>query len=394
MLLNPEKARECFFNEVNNCYWNPKLSISTLPNGDRTVVTNEDIHENEPLVVLNSNSFFDIEKCFTYSTEDLSSLPKRLIIPAYLYQFYTQHTNKYPVGYDHYFNSLPTYQWYLKNHELLKVYAKMSNKQKEILKEHLFLINDFGEIQEWAKKIPNHKFNYEEAIRSVLAVATRSWSSAGLVPWIDFFNHSSEGSYLKNNGTTITASHFYRKNDEVNTSYGPKDSLQLLTIYGYKAQEKTIGICRPKISPYSIALDENLEKYEDFSQDSPFLFDLSLDKFSYFLSHMRLSAVSKYDTLFISNLQDECTTFVNGANELKALEIGLICIHSTRESLEKIKTKFASVANIIPKSFVEDFEVKFKILDALEQKLHEHWITILKNKNLEIQKRLSKETSA
>jgi hypothetical protein len=392
MLLNPEKARECFFKEVNNCYWNPKLSITTLPNGDRTVITNDNIYENEPLVVLNPNSFFNTEQCFIYSKEDLSLLPKRLVIPAYLYQFYTKHTEKYPSGYDHYFNALPTYQWYLKNHELLKVYTKMSSKQKESLKENLFLISDFDEIQEWAKKIPNHTFNHEEAIRSILAVATRSWANAGLVPWIDFFNHYSEGSYLKNDGTTITASHFYNKNEEVNTSYGLKDSLQLLTIYGYKTQEKTIGICRPKLSPFSIALNKDLEKYEDFSQDNPFLFGLNLDQFSYFLSHMRLSAVSKYDTLFISNLQDECTSFINGANELKALEIGLVCTHTTRENLEKIKAKFASISNIIPQSFVEDFEVKFKILDNLEEKINEHWNTILKNKNFEIQKSLNKET--
>lgn len=379
MAICPDVERQLFFKEVDNCYWNPKLVVKVLPNGDRTVVTTAFIKDDEPLVILNHGACFGNDKCFEYSQEDLTDLNKSLVIPAYLYQFYTGHTTKFPFGYDHYFNALPTYEWYAKNHELLKVYLTISQKQKDQLKENLFLIRQLDEFIDWVKQIPNHKPNIEEAIRAVLASATRSWSSVGLVPWIDFFNHSYDGSILSNEGTTINATHNYQKGDEVNTSYGLKDSLQLLSIYGYSSDEKTIAITRPPLSPFAIALDTDLRGYQAFSEEHPFLMNESLNNFDYFIAHFRLCALSKYDSLFVKDLATEYKKWINAENELNAVKVALICLRETKKHLEGIQEKLGNVSKDLPRAFRDDFQAKFNILEKLHEKLYKHWFKIIDN---------------
>jgi hypothetical protein len=378
MSFNPEEARRLFFEQVSNCYWNPKLVIKTLPNGDRTVVTNDYITSEEPLVVLNPSSFFDKEKAIENTIYPLDDLSSSLVIPGYLYQFYVGLTDKCPVGYDNYFNALPTYQWYAENHEMIKVYISIDQGMRDELKQNIFLIRQLDEMVEWASKIPDHTVDTEAVIRAVTACASRSWSSVGLVPWIDFFNHAYNGSVLSNQGTTITATHKYEKGDEVNTSYGFKDSLQLLTIYGFVSEEKTVAITRPPISPFSVALDSELEGYKAFSEECPFLLNEELGNFDYVLSHLRLCALSKYDTFFIDDLNSQYRKFINAENEYSAIKIGLICIRETRKHLEEMLEKINKNCKELPPAFQNDFDEKFKILNKLHRLFHEHWYDMLK----------------
>lgn len=378
MSFNPEEARRLFFEQVPNCYWNPKLSIKTLPNGDRTVLTNDFIDSEEPLVVLNPSSFFDKEKAIENARYPLDGLSSSLIIPGYLYQFYTGLAEQCPIGYEHYFNALPTYEWYAKNHEMVKVYISIDQEMRDELKQNIFLVRQLDELIEWAAKIPDHTINIESAIRAVTACASRSWSSVGLVPWIDFFNHAYNGSVLSNQGTTITSTHKYEKGDEVNTSYGFKDSLQLLTIYGFVSDEKTVAITRPPISPFSVALDSELEGYKAFAEDCPFLLNSEINNFNYVLSHLRLCALSKYDVFFVDDLNNQYRDFINAENEYNAIRIGLICIRETRNHLEEMLEKIDKNSKGLPASFAADFECKFKILDKLQRLFEEHWFSLLK----------------
>lgn len=375
--MHPEEARKLFFSEVDNCYWNPKLTINVLPNGDRTVVTSTSLQKEEPLVVLNKDASFSVEKCFQFSKENIAKLPRPLIIPAYLYQFYTKHTTEFPVGYNHYFDALPTYEWYAENHELLKLYLKLSEEQRLGLKENFFLFDQINSIVKWASEIPGHKVNKEEAIRSVLASSTRSWSSVGLVPWIDFFNHDYDGSFLRTEGTTIVASHEYEKNEEVNTSYGLKDSLQLLTVYGYVTRDKTVGIKFPNISEFALASAPELKNYQEFSLSTLFLFGHKLKNFDYFIAHMRLSVFNKWDAINISDLAEEHKTFISGRNELDALKLALHLVKKTRSDLDSIKSKIHSVIKKMPQVLDQDFKGKDEVLDLMEKRIYKYWLDLL-----------------
>lgn len=384
MSISAEEARQQFFKTVEGSYWNPKLSIKSLSNGDRTVVTNKFIRKGEPLVILHPDACFTSYRCIENSKEDLSKINKSLVIPAYLYQFYTGHTLNCPPGYDHYFNALPTYDWYSQNHEFLKLYINLNSEQKEVLKEHFILANQLDDFIEWAKSIPNHEFNWQQAVRSVLAATTRSWSSAGLVPWIDFFNHAYDGSLLEIGANTITASHAYEEHDEVNTSYGFKDSLHLLSVYGYETDIKTVIIKRLPISEFAAASNQEFRKYKDLSEQHPFVFNTDLRTFDRFISHMRLTVLDKYDLLHVTDLTEQYKNWINGDNEMRALKVALKCLDYTHEYLTDVNKAITKALDKVPDAFQKDFKAKFEILDALYKKTNEHWINVLKRKETDI----------
>jgi hypothetical protein len=375
--MHPEEARKLFFKEVDNCYWNPKLSIKVAPNGDRTVVTSAALQKNEPLVVLNKNAFFNAEKCIEHSKEDISSIRKTLIIPAYLYQFYTNHGATALDGYAYYFNALPTYEWYEQNHEVFKIYLKLTGKQRKELHDNFYVFEQIDSFIEWASQIPGHTVDKEQAIRSVLASLTRTWSSVGLVPWIDFCNHSYEGSFLQSEGTTIVASHAYSKDEEVNVTYGVKDSLQLLSVYGYAAKDKTVGIKFPPISSFALAVDSGLQKYADSSVSAPCLLGKQLRNFDFLLSHMRLCVFDKVDALTCSDPEEACQTFLNAQNELKALKLFLHMVQVTQKNLEELKNKTEKALGKIPEVLEEDFKGKDEVFNNITKRIYKHWLDLL-----------------
>jgi len=359
-----EKNRQLFFKHVDNCYWNPKLVITELPSGDRTVIATDPIEADELLVVLNQNSF---------SKENISQLESGLTLPAYLYQFYVDYGVHCPHGYEHYFHSLPTYEWYAENHALLKLYLSLSEVQRKKLATQFFLIGRINVMLEWLDTIPDHEAQPKEAIRAVIACSTRAWSRAGLVPWIDFFNHAYDGSMLSNNGTSIKATHHYAKGAEVNTTYGLKDSLQLLTIYGYETKEKTLLVARPPISTLLVAANPDLEDYHAFSKEHPFLFRDELNGFEHFLSHFRLMVFDKNDLAITNRTVGIDTPFVNGDNEYKAVKSALMAVNETEKYFNKMFETFKEIVPDVPEHFWKEYEVKTKILLALREKIHQHW---------------------
>ena len=374
----PNKARVAFFKKVNDCYWNPKLTIKTLPNGDRTVVALDTIENDEPLVILNTNSYFNGDKAIKYSREDISSLDESLFLPAYLYQFYTKHTLKHPLGYDHYFNALPTYEWYAENHETLKIYTSLNSNQKEKANENFAIIKKINELIDWIKTISNHTVDIEQAIRAVFICSTRTWN-VGLVPWIDFFNHAYNGSALNIDATTITATHVYEKNEEVNTTYGLKDSLELLNTYGFCAEEKTVAIPFLPISSFAIALDSEFESYQLFTKDNEFLINKTLHNIESLIAHFRLCVLSKKDILFIDNIAEDFKTFINIENEYKAIKLLLSCIKVIDEKIKKTKEGLTQVIGVLPSKHEEDMHMKNKILKKTVKYIHVYWIKLLED---------------
>jgi len=379
MISTAEKARRLFFKKVDNCYWNPKLEIVELPNGDRTVIANDPIKEGSVLVVLNKDTAFSNDKAKQLSKYSLEGLDESLVIPAYLYQFYTKQIDNAPFGYEHYFNALPTYGWYAENHLLLKTYLENQDADLKALGSNLFLINKIISLIEWITDIDelNHTFNRDEAIRSVLICATRSWSSIGLVPWIDFFNHSYNGSLLSNEGTTIEATHAYEKGEQVNTSYGPKDSLQLLSIYGFVADEKTVTIYRPNISPLAPAIDDEIKKYQAFAEEYPFLLGTELNNFDSFIAHFRLSALKKYDLFYVNNLEQDYKQIINVENEYQALKLALFCVSETEKHLSGIVEQITSVIKSVPREFQEDFDAKATIINTVRERIRDYWNSLI-----------------
>lgn len=379
MVSAAEKARQLFFKKVDNCYWNPNLEIIELSNGDRTVIAKDSIKQGSVLVVLNKDSAFSNEKARQLSKYPLDGLDESLIIPAYLYQFYTKQVDNVPVGYDHYFNALPTYEWYAENHLLLKTYLNNQDADFKALGSSLFLINRFITLIEWAETYatPEQPVNREQAIRAAIACATRAWSSIGLVPWIDFFNHSYNGSLLSNGGTSIEATHFYEKGEQVNTSYGPKDSLQLLSIYGFVADEKTLTIYRPNISPLAPAIDAEIKKYQAFAEEYPFLLDAELNNFNSFIAHFRLSALKKHDLFFINDLEQEYKRIINVENEYQAIKLAMYCIDKTENHLKQIVEQVTGVLLEIPQEFKDDFNSKFEIINKIRTRFIEYWNSLI-----------------
>jgi hypothetical protein len=234
---------------------------------------------------------------------------------------------------------------------------------------------------EWVKQIPKHKPNIEEAIRSYLITRTRSWSSFGLVPWIDFFNHSDQGSFLNGEGTSIHATHAYEKGDEVNTSYGLKDTFHLLTTYGYVAKETTVPLLCPPVSKFAVAFDPNLNNGVTLSEDYPFLIKKNVNNFNQIISYFRLCAFNKHDLFFVNDIATESKRFINGENEHKAVKIGLFCLEKSKKSLENVKNNFDAISKELPESFVKEFEGKMEILKELSLKFHTHWLNLLDKTN-------------
>jgi len=378
MVCSAEKARQLFFKKVSNCYWNPKLEVIETETGDRTVIASESLREDDVLVVLNKDTTFGNDKAKQLTKASFDSIEESLYIPAYLYQYYTKYVDNAPSGYEHYFDHLPTYDWYAENHLLLKTFLDNSGKDLKKLGSNLFLISRILEMLEWIETIPDHQPQPEQAIRSILITSTRSWSSVGLVPWIDFFNHSYEGSILSNEGTTIKATHDYKKGAEVNTSYGLKDSLQLLSIYGFVSDEKTLTIYRPNVSPFAIAIDSDLKRYQSFSEEFPFLISKELNNFNSFIAHFRLTVLKKYDTLFVEELNESYKQVINGENELQSVKLAFACVKETEKHLNKIIAQIKSVIEVLPKEFHDDFEAKFEIIKALNERLEEHWNDLIK----------------
>jgi hypothetical protein len=374
----PNKARVAFFKKVDNCYWNPKLTIKTLPDGDRTVIALDAIENDEPLVILNTDSYFGYSKAIKYSVEDISTLDEYLLLPAYLYQFYTKHTLNYPQGYDYYFNALPTYEWYAKNHEVLKIYTSLDPSQKEKAGENLILIKKINLLLTWIETIPNHILNIEQAIRSVFVCSTRTWS-VGLVPWIDFFNHAYNGSPLNKEATTITATHTYEKNEEVNTTYGLKDSLELLNIYGFCAKEKTISIPFFPISSFCTALDSDFENYQQFTESNEFLLNKTLHNIEHLIAHFRLCVLNKKDVLFVNDIGKDFKTLINMENEHKAIKLLLLCIKTLHEKIKKIKENYTEITGVLPDKYEEDINMKQEILKKLTEKICVYWMKFLKD---------------
>jgi hypothetical protein len=374
----PNKARVAFFKKVNDCYWNPKLTIKTLPNGDRTVIALDTIENDEPLVILGANLCFDGDKAIKYSVEDISSLDESLFLPAYLYQFYTNHTLKYPLGYDHYFNALPTYEWYAENHETLKIYISLNSNQKEKANENFAIIKKINLLIEWINTISNHAPNIEQAIRAVFICSTRTWN-VGLVPWIDFFNHAYNGSALNIDATTITATHVYEKNEEVNTTYGLKDSLELLNTYGFCAEEKTVAIPFLPISSFVIALDSEFEKYQLFTENNEFLINRTLHNIESLIAHFRLCVLDKKDILFVDNIAEDFKTFINVENEHRAIKLLLSCIKVIDEKIKKTKEGLTQVIGVLPSKHEEDMHMKNKILKKTVKYIHVYWIKLLED---------------
>jgi hypothetical protein len=372
----PNKARVAFFKKVNDCYWNPKLTIKTLPNGDRTVVALDNIKNNEPLVILNINSCFGNDKAIKYSAENLSTLDEYLFLPAYLYQFYTKHTLKRPSGYEHYFNALPTYEWYAENHEVLKIYTSLNPSQKKEASENLAIIKKINLLVNWIETIPNHTINIEQAIRSVFICSTRTWN-VGLVPWIDFFNHSYNGSALNNEATTITATHNYEQDEEVNTTYGLKDSLELLNTYGFCAKEKTIAIPFLSISSFCTALDPSLKEYRQFTEGNEFLVNKTLHNIDHLIAHFRLCVLDKKDVLFIDDIAKDFKVFINMNNEHRAIKLLLLCIKALHEKTKKTKENLIQITGVLPDKHEEDINIKQEILKKLKEKIYVYWIKLL-----------------
>ena len=377
VLVNtPEKARELFFKEVDDCYWNPKLKIKVLENEDRTVVTSKPIQNKESLVILNTNSYFGHEKTEQYSKEDLSKLSEKLRIAAYLYQFYTGHTKSYPKGYNHYFNALPTYEWYAKNHLLLAMYLELEEEQKKEIKKQFFILEQMDELTKWVEQIPGHAVNIEQIRRCILICVTRTWS-VGLVPWIDFFNHAYNGSGLANDATTINATHEYQAGQEVNTTYGDKDSLQLLNTYGFSSKEKTLAIPKPPVSSFAIALDPELQVYQQLSNHNPFMVYESVHNTDYLLGYLRLCTLSKIDILNIQDIHEEHKKIINPSNEHKTVKLALLCIEEITNQIQTIKKRMLKVIDPIPSSWEEDLNVKFEILKNLKKKVYVHWLKMI-----------------
>ena len=374
----PNKARVAFFKKVNDCYWNPKLTIKTLPNGDRTVVALDTIENDEPLVILNTNSYFDGAKAIKYSREDISSLDESLFLPAYLYQFYTKHTLKHSLGYDHYFNALPTYEWYAENHETLKIYTSLSPNQKEKANENFAIIKKINELIDWIKTISNHTVDIEQAIRAVFICSTRTWN-VGLVPWIDFFNHAYNGSALNIDATTITATHVYEKDEEVNTTYGLKDSLELLNTYGFCTEEKTVAIPFLPISSFAIALDSEFESYQLFTKGNEFLINKTLHNIESLIAHFRLCVLSKKDILFIDNIAEDFKTFINIENEYKAIKLLLSCIKVIHEKIKKTKESLTQITGVLPDKHEEDIRIKNEILKKATKNIYIYWVKLLED---------------
>jgi hypothetical protein len=372
----PNKARETFFKKTKNSYWNPKLTIKTLPNGDRTVTALDTIKDDEPLVILNANAYFGKNKALKYSVEDISTLDDSLILPAYLYQFYTKHTTKYPLGYEHYFNALPTYEWYAKNHEVLKIYTSLNPSQQEKASENFVIIKKINLLFEWIKTIPNHTVDIEQAIRSVFICATRTWN-VGLVPWIDFFNHAYNGSALNNEATTITATHSYKKNEEVNTTYGLKDSLELLNTYGFCAKEKTVAIPFLPISSFVVALDSDFKKYQEYTKGNEFLVNKTLHNIDNLIAHFRLCVLDKKDVLFIDNITKDFKTFININNEYRAIKLLLLCIKEIHKKTKETKENLIQVTGVLPIKYEKDINMKHEILEKLTKKLYVYWMKLL-----------------
>lgn len=376
--LHPEQARKKFFEVFKDCYWNSKLEIDFTSTKDRTVIAKSKIDNGEALVILNDSVCFDLDKARNYSTECLEGLDNNLVIPAYLYQFYCDHA-LCPEGYQFYFNALPTYEWYENNHEMLKVYLSLTKDQLEQLEDNFYIFGQLNRFLDWAATLSKLPFNKKNAIRALLAVATRSWSSSGLVPWIDFFNHSVDGSLLTNN-ISISATHKYKAGQEVNTCYGFKDSLKLLSIYGYAPEKKTVALVRLNVSDYAIALDSDLKAYHSTTKDTPFLIDKQLENFEMILAHFRLVVLNKYDTIAVNKLSSEYRKGLNGNNELNSVKAFLFCVNKTRKDLQQIqddiKKVFGSFENI-PESWRVDFQGKFQILSLLNEKILKHWMGLL-----------------
>lgn len=378
--LHPEQARKQFFEVFKDCYWNPKLKIKTTSNEDRIVVTDSSIESGEPLVILNDSICFGLDKANQYTIEPLNDLSSDLIIAGYLYQYYCGHA-LCPEGYDLYFNALPTYEWYKNNHEMLKVYLSLTLEKQQELEDAFYLFNQLNKFLDWASSLSNLSFNKEHAIRALIAVTTRSWSSSGLVPWIDFFNHASDGSLLNKN-VGINATHKYKKGDEVNTSYGVKDSFKLLSIYGYCTSIKTLGLVRMSVSDYALALDKELKEYQAATEYIPFLLDTKLENFETILAHFRLVALNKYDVIQIKDLNAEYKVGLNGSNEFNAVKSFLFCLKKTQEDLETISTRivkaFESVDRV-PFVLREEFEIKMNIISLAKDKIFIHWNSLLDN---------------
>ena len=374
----PNKAREHFFKKVSNCYWNPKLTIKTLLNGDRTVVALDTIENDEPLVILNNNLYFNNEKAIKYSVENISTLDECLLLPVYLYQFYTKHTLKYPAGYDYYFNSLPTYEWYAENHEVLKIYTALDINQQEKANENFAIIKKINLLVDWIKTLPKHTLNIEQAIRSVFICSTRTWN-VGLVPWIDFFNHAYNGSALNMDATTITATHVYMEGEEVNTTYGLKDSLELLNTYGFSAEEKTVAIPFLPISSFSIALDSEFEKYQLFTEDNEFLINKTLHNIESLIAHFRLCVLNKKDILFTDNIAEDFKNIINIDNEHRAIKLLLSCMKIIHEKIKKTKENLTQITGVLPDKYEKDINMKNKILKKATKKIYVYWIKLLKD---------------
>lgn len=372
----PNKARVAFFKKVNDCYWNPKLTIKTLSNGDRTVVALDNIENNEPLVILNINSYFGNEKAIKYSVENLSTLDEYLFLPAYLYQFYTKHTLKCPSGYEHYFNALPTYEWYAENHEVLKIYTSLNPSEQKKASENFAIIKKINLLVAWIKTIPNHTVNIEQAIRSVFICSTRTWN-VGLVPWIDFFNHSYNGSALNSEATTIAATHDYKQGEEVNTTYGLKDSLELLNTYGFCAKEKTIAIPFLPISSFCTALNPDLKEYQQFTESNEFLVNKTLHNTDHLIAHFRLCVLDKKDVLFIDDIAKDFKILINMDNEHRAIKLLLLCIKALHEKTKKTKEDFIQITGVLPDKHEEDINIKQEILKKLKEKIYVYWMELL-----------------
>ena len=262
-----------------------------------------------------------------------------------------------------------------------KVFSLALALEKHNIPYLLDKIGDKKEIHEFNSiydviHIPNHTINIEQAIRSVFICSTRTWN-VGLVPWIDFFNHSYNGSALNNEATTITATHDYEQDEEVNTTYGLKDSLELLNTYGFCAKEKTIAIPFLSISSFCTALDPSLKEYRQFTEGNEFLVNKTLHNIDHLIAHFRLCVLDKKDVLFIDDIAKDFKVFINMNNEHRAIKLLLLCIKTLHEKIKKTKENLIQITGVLPDKHEEDINIKQEILKKLKEKIYVYWIKLL-----------------
>lgn len=295
------------------------MEIIQLENGDRTVVCNQPIRNEEPLVILSKDIDYSTEWARNYGTVSTTGLPDDLLIAAALYQFHTSLVKESKEADGYYFLSLPTAQWYKTNHLTLKLYNSLSEEKQNALESDFDLFRRFNTLKEWAKSIPGHRVNVDLVYGSVLQAATRTWP-CGLVPYIDFFQHADDGSWLSNDNTTIHATHEYETGSQVNTSYGPKDRLMLMSWYGFESdQPTTISMYREEPSSTAFSLDPDLTKCWDSLGSSPLLLGNQLLYLNELIRWGRMASVTRIDALTITEISDESKEVINLDNEARAL---------------------------------------------------------------------------